>query len=1349
MDECLKTPPGLTILGGIELNINVWLSFCSWLVFRPAAPLGGGLVPARCSLHRPGLFLVLVLLAGQASAGQMRPGNANFLIENWLEGDGLPESSAYSLAQTPDGYLWVGTAEGVCRYNGSDFSSSGRGLLPPILDGNIYYLFADHAGRLWASTDLGLSVRENKSWHSIVSPNTGARSMAEDATGQMWLGTLDGRVFGVAQDRLVAVPAPPGCTPSGMFCLTDRQDGGLWLANRGFIGRRTPAGWQRLAPAVTLRNTLLATPARAGGIWAYTPGQLIHYWADGRRETFAAPNIEQARVLMEDREGAIWLGSTSRGFMCFQPGGPVFATVTETNGLIQNSAWCMLQDVEGNFWLGGSCNGLSRLRPRIFQTIGVEAGLPGQIASSVAEESPDHLLVGTHGHGIARLAGSRVVATTAQPADRRLDYICSILPDARGRIWIGTYQGGLWLEENGVQRLVALPANLGKTVNCLLEDSRHRIWFGTGSGLGRIEGDTVVDWGIKCGLSGTSVVCLAEDPHHGVLWFGTYDQGLCRLEGQQITHYGTGKGLPSNRITSVCLDSAGYLWFGMIGKGLACLHADKFSFLGVTAGFPGTTVGSLVDDGRGWLWFGSDKGILRARLEDLYRRVQGNPAVLEWDGFDASDGLYSAGCFQGMQPAAVRDSAGHLWFATMAGLVGVNPAQIQLNTNIPPVVIERVSFLEAGGQVRDLYGPLAGDVRLRPGSTDLTVNFAALSFSAPAKNRYAYRLQGFDDNWVRFVNRHNLSWHSLPPGRYQLQIIASNNDHTWNTNGVVFNFVMEPFFWQTSWFALLALAGVGGVGGVAAWRITHRRLKRRITSLEQQRALERERARLAVVMEATSDLVAFADNQGRLLHLNPAGRKLLGLPPHEDVSALTLAGLLPAREASRFETESLPAARLHGAWEGETSLLHRAGHEIPITQTLMVHQSLSSGERFLSTIIRDLTERKRAEQVSERLQSQLLQSQKMDSVGRLAGGIAHDFNNMLQVILGNTDLALEEAVPGSVLQAELQEIQKSAIRSAELTSQLLTFARKQVYLARELDLNAALADTAKMLQRVIGENIQLVWQPGPDLWPVRLDPSQVTQILTNLAINARDAIKGQGRLTIELTNIAISPEETHLDADLLPGDYVRLSVSDNGHGMTREVMDHLFEPFFTTKEIGKGTGLGLATVFGIVKQNQGLIQVQSTPGQGSTFRLYFPRSTYSSMNPTDHPANLSPLTGTETILVVEDEENILNLIVLTLKKRGYQIIAATVPETALELAAAHNGKIDLLITDIIMPGMNGKELSEKLAPRQPGMKALFMSGYTAEIIAQHGALEPGLHFLQKPFTIHNFVEKVRKTLDNP
>ncbi len=1293
------------------------------------------------------VLLIITSQLGVARAGQIRTVNPDFLIENWLEGDGLPESSAYSLAQTPDGYLWIGTSEGVYRFNGNEFKSFGQGLKHAILDSHVPCLFADHEGRLWASTDLGLGVYENKRWRAIVSTNIPARSMAEDAAGQVWLGTYDGRLFTIQKDQLLPAPQPAGLTPSGIFCLTDHHDGALWLANRGFVGRRTPSGWVRLGPPVTISNSLLATSARQGGIWTYTPGQLVWYGTNGRRSEFTAPDIENPRVLMEDRAGAIWLGSTSRGFMRFLPGKPVDATVNETNGLIQNSAWGLLEDVEGNVWLGGSCSGLTRLRPRIFQTIGVEQGLPSQIVSTVAELSPGNLIVGTHGHGSALIQAGKV-ASLPPPPDRLQDYVCCLLKDSQGRIWTGTTQGGLLVEENNHQRKFTLADSLGKSVNCLFEDSHHRIWLGTGTGLGLVTGDAAINWGAQCGLTSTSLSSLAEETNSGSLWFGTFDQGLCRLNGLRLKHYGLRQGLPANRVNSIYRDPAGFLWFGVIGKGLACLHQDKITLLGHSQGFPASVVGSMVEDGRGWLWFNTDKGILRARLGELQQMVQASGPPPQWGIFDASDGLYSAGCYQGTQPAALCDSTGHLWFATMNGLVTVDPDRIQLNTNPPPVMIERVSFKESHNRLEQLDSPGTEALRLPPDSLDLSVNLVALSYSAPSKNHFAYRLPGFEDNWVHILNRRSFSWHYLPPGNYQLQIKACNNDQKWTQTPVTLNLIRTPYFWQTNSFRLLGLLTVGIGGGLAAWQITHLRLKRRIARLEQQRALEQERARLAVVMEATRDLVAFADYQGRLLHVNPAGRKLIGLEPVQDVSHLTLASLLPPEAVTRFEQESFPAAQLQGSWVGETTLRHRDGHGIPVHQTIMVHAGFSNADRFFSTIARDLTDQKAAELASERLQAQLLQSQKMESVGRLAGGIAHDFNNMLQVILGNADLALEDAIPGSLLQAELKEIQKSATRSAELTSQLLTFARKQIFRARELDLNEVVAAITKMLQRMIGENIQLVWQPGPGLWPVLMDPSQITQILTNLAVNARDAIQGQGRLTITLANVVLSAQQTGADAEVLPGDYVQLSIQDSGQGMTPEVMEHLFEPFFTTKEIGKGTGLGLATVFGIVKQNRGMIQVDSTPGQGTTFRLYFPRSSDINLTHSLPPPSQLPLHGTETIIVVEDEQNILDLVALTLKKNGYRVIGAVAPETAVAVAELHPGQIDLLITDIVMPGMNGKTLAEQLTASQPLMKALFMSGYTSEIIAQHGALEPGLHFLQKPFTIQNFLEKVRATLDN-
>jgi two-component system, cell cycle sensor histidine kinase and response regulator CckA len=287
----------------------------------------------------------------------------------------------------------------------------------------------------------------------------------------------------------------------------------------------------------------------------------------------------------------------------------------------------------------------------------------------------------------------------------------------------------------------------------------------------------------------------------------------------------------------------------------------------------------------------------------------------------------------------------------------------------------------------------------------------------------------------------------------------------------------------------------------------------------------------------------------------------------------------------------------------------------------------------------------------------------------------------------------------------------------------------------------------QMLQRLIGENIQLVWAPGPNLWPVNMDPAQIDQILANLAINARDAIGGQGKLIIETANAALDQTGKAISADFVPGDYVRVAVTDTGSGMTKEVLEHLFEPFFTTKEIGRGTGLGLAMVFGIVKQNKGLIQVVSEPGKGATFKIYFPRTELTEKTgKVEAPPSGSPR-GAETVLLVEDEQQVLDLGLRFLQRCGYTVLTASTPEAALELAARHRGKIHLLITDAVMPGMSGQELKKNLEPTQPGLKTLFMSGYAAETFVDPDAPHSKPHFLQKPFTFEGLAQKVRDLLD--
>ena len=391
-------------------------------------------------------------------------------------------------------------------------------------------------------------------------------------------------------------------------------------------------------------------------------------------------------------------------------------------------------------------------------------------------------------------------------------------------------------------------------------------------------------------------------------------------------------------------------------------------------------------------------------------------------------------------------------------------------------------------------------------------------------------------------------------------------------------------------------------------------------------------------------------------------------------------------------------------------------------------------------IATDITELKR-------LEEGLLQAQKMEAIGTLAGGIAHDFNNMLSAILGRSELMLLGMAKDDPQRSNLQEILRATQRSADLTKQLLAFARKQAISPKVLDLNSVVEDSLKMLRRLIGEDIELIWHPSTRLWAVKMDPTQVDQLLTNLCVNARDAIAGVGTITIETKNRQLDQEYCTVDTEFKPGEYVMLAVSDDGCGMDKQTLESAFEPFFTTKKVGEGTGLGLATAYGIVKQNDGFINVFSEPGMGTTFELFLPKSTQA-LEDSAKASDISIAKGTETVLVVEDEASILDLISNVLERFGYTVLAARSPSQAIDMVADYQGIIHLLITDVVMPEMNGKALRDQIVRHRPTIKVLFMSGYTSNVIMHRGILENDVHFLQKPFSINVLARSVRKALDD-
>ena len=390
----------------------------------------------------------------------------------------------------------------------------------------------------------------------------------------------------------------------------------------------------------------------------------------------------------------------------------------------------------------------------------------------------------------------------------------------------------------------------------------------------------------------------------------------------------------------------------------------------------------------------------------------------------------------------------------------------------------------------------------------------------------------------------------------------------------------------------------------------------------------------------------------------------------------------------------------------------------------------------------DITERKQ-------LEEQFHQAQKMEAVGRLAGGVAHDFNNLLTAILGSADLVLESLKPAAAEREEVEEIRKAALRAADLTRQLLAFSRQQVVAPTVLNPNTVVADMDKLLRRLLGEDVALRTVLAPDLATVKADPSQLEQVLLNLAVNARDAMPNGGKLTIETQNVELDQEYVRGHLAAQPGSYVMLAVSDTGVGMDAATQARIFEPFFTTKERGKGTGLGLATVYGIVKQSGGWIWVYSEPGQGTTFKVYLPRVTEPAAPAAPSPARPVSVRGSETILVVEDEEVIRNLVRKVLKANGYTVLVAGTGSDAERVAGAHAGPIHLLMTDVVLPGLNGREVARRLVAQRAGIRVLFLSGYTDDAIVHHGVLDPGVAFLQKPFSPAVLGRKVREVLDSP
>jgi PAS domain S-box-containing protein len=519
------------------------------------------------------------------------------------------------------------------------------------------------------------------------------------------------------------------------------------------------------------------------------------------------------------------------------------------------------------------------------------------------------------------------------------------------------------------------------------------------------------------------------------------------------------------------------------------------------------------------------------------------------------------------------------------------------------------------------------------------------------------------------------------------------------------------------------------------------------TIMEQQEEVSKYTRQLQTLSENAPFGMVMIDKDGTFEYINPKFRELFGYDLDD----------IPNGKTWFRKAYPDPTYRHHviSTWINDLEDL-KSGEKRPRTFTVtckggtekiinFMPVQLETGENLIAC--EDITELKRAEEEKAVLQEQLRQSQKVEAIGRLAGGIAHDFNNLLTVIKGYSELSRIGLKEGDTLRGNIDEIQKAAERAASLTRQLLAFSRRQVMEMKVLDLNTLLRDLEKMLRRVIGESIEMVTQLVEDLGRVRADVGQIEQVIMNLVVNAKDAMPSGGKLTIETANVELDESYARSHVDVKPGPYVMFSVSDTGAGMTPEVRERIFEPFFTTKETGKGTGLGMSTVYGIVKQSKGHIWVYSVQGKGTAFKIYLPRVDEPLEEISKEVLKKELPRGNETILIVEDEEEVRKLAGKILERQGYKILETFNGDDALLACERHKSPIHLMLADVIMPGMSGSELAKLLKPLYPEIKILYMSGYTDDAIVRHGVLQKGVNYIQKPFTMEGLARKVREVLD--
>ena len=1157
----------------------------------------------------------------QVTGPSLDPAKAltQYTVDSWGEREGLPQNFVHSVVQSADGYLWLGTARGLARFDGTRFTVFDQRNTPAFETNWVKALWADADGTIWIGMEgQGVIRYRNGEFISLEAnrdlASVRVNTLFRDADGVLWVGTEGGGVAWMDGDRFRGIDASDGLSDNTVYSITQDREGAIWVGTVAGLDRLSDGQIQSLGVEDGLPDDhiykVVADPD--GGLWIGTAaGGLARLDGEGittfgPEEGLTDPIVN---ALFQDRRGTVWIGTNGSGLFRLADGR--ITQLDTGGGLPSDLVWDITEDREGNLWLGLAAVGLARLQDGVFQTIGEREGLSSPIALALLEDRGETLWVGTAGGGLNRIQNGAF--TTFTSADGLAhDIILTLAQDEVGDIWMGAVAGGISrIRGDEVQTFTHAEGLISLQNTVIHPDGEGGLWLGTnGSGVqrwspaGRSEVYTRMD-----GLPSDFITSLLKDSR-ARLWIGTRG-GLAVHEAGQVRVVGEAEGMHTDGVNAVFEDAAGSIWAATM-RGLVRIRDGTVHVFGEDSGMSTSDYLAVVEDPLGYLWLSSNLGITRVLRAELDEIADGDRVEAETEIFDRADGLRSAEANGGIHPAVVRRADGSVLFPTMAGVVAVEPGAVDREWS-PPVPL--VEFVVAG----DTIVPAGQRIRLPPGQRTLEFHFTAPTFRAPERTQFRYRLEGFDDDWSHPVNRRAAYFTNLPPRSYRFRVGTGAPDGTWTESEAVVDVELVPYFYERPTVqALMALLLLGG--GLTGYSLRVRRLQRREDELLQVVA---QRERTEDALRASQERLRMALDAGRMgtWQWHPAGDRLVwseGMTMLFGCSPRSVAELREALEPAvhsedldqvaddlraviQTEHEASASLRFRGV-NGESEFRHVRvrGRGVPGVEA-------SDGpDRDGRTVgvAWDMTDLARAQEALRQSEEELRQAQKMEAVGRLAGGVAHDFNNLLSVIGGNARLAYEDLPSSSHLaREEIQEVILAGDRAAQLTRQLLAFSRKQVLEPRTLDLNQVVQSVERMLRRLIREDIVLETRLHSGPCHVRADRTGVEQVLVNLVVNARDAMPDGGVVEI---STAPAPDERIPRGQSSPDGFIRLSVRDTGTGMDEETLRQVFEPFFTTKPQEEGTGLGLSTVYGIAKQSDGWVDVESTVGVGTVFHVFLP-----------------------------------------------------------------------------------------------------------------------------------------------